>query len=111
MGVPNRNWKVDDGNSNFDMCDTYPPLIYVPTMTNKAILLGSSKFRSRGRLPVLTYLHPNGVRDDKRENHRKSTRIFFLVFFFSRFQLLDVHNRCRVSVLDVKKMNNFLNLF
>lgn len=61
MGVPNTDWKVEDGNSNFDMCDTYPPLIYVPTSTTKAMLLGSSKFRSRGRLPVLTYLHSNGV--------------------------------------------------
>ncbi|CAF1000015.1 unnamed protein product [Rotaria sordida] len=61
MGVPNVDWKIEDGNSNFDMCDTYPPLIYVPTLTTKAMLFGSSKFRSRGRLPVLTYLHPNGA--------------------------------------------------
>ncbi|CAF0878280.1 unnamed protein product [Adineta ricciae] len=61
MGVPNTDWKVEDGNSNFDLCDTYPPLIYVPAMATKAMLIGSSKFRSRGRLPVLTYLHPNGA--------------------------------------------------
>jgi myotubularin-related protein 6/7/8 len=61
MGVPNQDWKIEDGNSNFDMCDTYPPLIYVPTLTTKATLIGSARFRSRGRLPVLTYLHPNGV--------------------------------------------------
>ncbi|CAF1210148.1 unnamed protein product [Adineta steineri] len=61
MGAPNQHWKIEDGNSNFDMCDTYPPLIYVPTLTSKAMLIGSSKFRSRGRLPVLTYLHPNGA--------------------------------------------------
>ncbi|CAF2134637.1 unnamed protein product [Rotaria magnacalcarata] len=61
MGVPNLEWKVEDNNSNFEMCDTYPPLIYVPTSTTKSMLLGSSKFRSRGRLPILTYLHPNGA--------------------------------------------------
>ncbi|CAF1474994.1 unnamed protein product [Adineta steineri] len=61
MGVPNRDWKVEDSNSNFDMCDTYPPIIYVPMSTTKQMLIGSSKFRSRGRLPVLTYLHPNGA--------------------------------------------------
>jgi myotubularin-related protein 6/7/8 len=43
------------------MCDTYPPLIYVPTSATKPMIIGSSKFRSRARLPVLTYLHPNGV--------------------------------------------------
>ncbi|UJR26200.1 hypothetical protein I4U23_007543 [Adineta vaga] len=61
MGVPNQEWKIEDGNSNFDLCDTYPPLIYVPAITTKAMLIGSSKFRSRGRLPVLTYLHSNGA--------------------------------------------------
>ena len=61
MGVPNRDWKIEDANSNFEMCDTYPPFVYVPALTSKAMLLGSSKFRSRGRLPVLTYLHSNGV--------------------------------------------------
>ncbi|UJR22795.1 hypothetical protein I4U23_025827 [Adineta vaga] len=61
MGVPNREWKIEDSNSNFEMCDTYPPLFYVPTSTTKALLVASSKFRSRGRLPVLTYLHLNGA--------------------------------------------------
>jgi myotubularin-related protein 6/7/8 len=61
MGVPNRDWRVEDGNQHFDICDTYPPLIYAPTSATRVILVGSSKFRSRGRLPVLTYLHPNGV--------------------------------------------------
>ena len=62
MGVPSPEWKVDDSNTHFEICDTYPPIIYVPASTSKAMLLSSSKFRSRGRLPVLTYLHHNGVR-------------------------------------------------
>lgn len=61
MGVPNLEWKIEDCNSNFEMCDTYPPWLFVPTSTTKSMLLGSSKFRSRGRLPVLTYLHSNGA--------------------------------------------------
>lgn len=63
MGIPNAEWRKEDGNGNgnFDICDTYPPVIYVPTTTTKAMLIASSKFRSRGRLPALSYLHPNGV--------------------------------------------------
>ncbi|CAF1610320.1 unnamed protein product [Adineta ricciae] len=61
MGVPNREWRTETCNSSFEMCDTYPSLFYVPTSTTKAMLIASSKFRSRGRLPVLTYLHPNGA--------------------------------------------------
>lgn len=45
--------------SALQLCDTYPRLLYVPVGVSKAMLVGSSKFRSKGRLPVLTYLHPN----------------------------------------------------
>lgn len=77
MGVPNREWKIDDGNSDFDLCDTYPPLIYVPASATKAMLIGSSRFRSRGRLPVLTYFHSNGVRDAKKLSVFAFDRICF----------------------------------
>ena len=39
------------------LCDTYPRNIYVPTCAKHVQVIGSSKFRSRGRLPVLSYLH------------------------------------------------------
>ena len=88
MGVPNPEWRIEDGNSNFDLCDTYPPLIYVPTSASKAMVVGSSKFRSRGRLPVLTYLHLNGV------NSIKFIEISVLFVVLSRHRLLDVLNHC-----------------
>lgn len=47
---------------NFQLCDTYPKYLYVPSICTNSILIGSAKFRSRGRLPVLTYLHSNKVR-------------------------------------------------
>ena len=43
------------------LCDTYPRYLYVPAHASASILLGSSRFRSKGRLPVLTYLHHNKV--------------------------------------------------
>lgn len=43
------------------LCDTYPKYLYVPSSASTNILLGSSKFRSKGRLPVLSYLHKNKV--------------------------------------------------
>lgn len=36
-----------------------PRLIYVPTEATTVMLIGSSRFRSKARLPVLTYLHSN----------------------------------------------------
>lgn len=36
-----------------------PKHIYVPAEATTAMLIGSSRFRSKARLPVLTYLHSN----------------------------------------------------
>jgi len=42
-------------------CDTYPRQIYVPKEATTLMLISSSRFRSKGRLPALTYLHNNKV--------------------------------------------------
>lgn len=39
------------------VCSTYPPEIVVPRAATKAVVMGSSRFRSRGRIPVLSYLY------------------------------------------------------
>ncbi|KAI4497148.1 hypothetical protein M0802_007632 [Mischocyttarus mexicanus] len=59
QGVPNEEWSLSYLNTNYELCDTYPKYIYVPSTCADNVLLGSAKFRSRGRLPVLTYLHSN----------------------------------------------------
>ncbi|XP_063992253.1 myotubularin-related protein 6 isoform X2 [Diachasmimorpha longicaudata] len=59
QGLPNSEWALSYLNSNYELCDTYPRYIYVPSTCTNNILLGSAKFRSKGRLPVLTYLHSN----------------------------------------------------
>ncbi|KAG6934389.1 myotubularin related protein 8 [Chelydra serpentina] len=57
MGIPNDFWEITDANKDYEVCNTYPPEIVVPKTANKATVLGSSKFRSRGRIPVLSYLY------------------------------------------------------
>ncbi|KRZ44738.1 Myotubularin-related protein 6 [Trichinella pseudospiralis] len=81
LGLPNDNWTISDLNKNFEVnqslnfsfcelennlfeisdilqyCDGYPERIFVPKNVPTPVLIGSSKFRSRGRLPVLSYLH------------------------------------------------------
>ncbi|XP_073217167.1 phosphatidylinositol-3,5-bisphosphate 3-phosphatase MTMR8 isoform X3 [Lepidochelys kempii] len=57
MGIPNDFWEITDANKDYEVCNTYPPEIVVPKATNKATVFGSSKFRSRGRIPVLSYLY------------------------------------------------------
>lgn len=82
--VPNEEWALCNLNRNYELCDTCkirtlivclliifadlpffffrfadPRQIFVPTQATTAMLMGSSKFRSKARLPVLTYLHSN----------------------------------------------------
>ncbi|XP_037087949.1 myotubularin-related protein 8-like [Pollicipes pollicipes] len=59
MGVPNDVWALTDMNAAYEVCDTYPSLLCVPAAASTAVLLGCSRFRSKGRLPVLSYLHSN----------------------------------------------------
>ncbi|XP_051486213.1 myotubularin-related protein 8 isoform X2 [Apus apus] len=57
MGIPNDYWEITDVNKDYEVCNTYPPEIVVPRAANKAVVIGSSRFRSRGRIPVLSYLY------------------------------------------------------
>ncbi|XP_036600785.1 myotubularin-related protein 6 [Trichosurus vulpecula] len=57
MGVPNVNWQLSDANRDYKICETYPRDLYVPTIASKPVIVGSSKFRSKGRFPVLSYYH------------------------------------------------------
>lgn len=57
MGIPNEEWCQTSINKNYEICDTYSKSLYVPTYASTPVLVGSSRFRSRGRLPVLSYLH------------------------------------------------------
>ncbi|XP_046747737.1 myotubularin-related protein 6 isoform X1 [Diprion similis] len=59
LGVPNDEWSLSYLNTNYELCDTYPKYLYVPSISTNNVLSGSAKFRSKGRLPVLTYLHSN----------------------------------------------------
>uniref|UniRef100_A0A6G3MDW4 Myotubularin-related protein 8 (Trinotate prediction) n=1 Tax=Henneguya salminicola TaxID=69463 RepID=A0A6G3MDW4_HENSL len=45
-------------NAKYDVCPTYPNVIFVPKgIRGQNTLMGSSKFRSKGRLPVLSYFY------------------------------------------------------
>nr|BAG60972.1 unnamed protein product [Homo sapiens] len=57
MGIPNRNWTITDANRNYEICSTYPPEIVVPKSVTLGTVVGSSKFRSKERVPVLSYLY------------------------------------------------------
>ncbi|XP_053474854.1 myotubularin-related protein 7b isoform X2 [Ictalurus furcatus] len=57
MGIPSNLWHITPANHEYRVCDTYPSELFVPKSASPAVIVGSAKFRSRGRLPVLSYFH------------------------------------------------------
>ncbi|XP_046695055.1 myotubularin-related protein 8 isoform X1 [Silurus meridionalis] len=57
MGLPNEFWEISDLNSNYELCSTYPSVLAIPKCASVATVTGSAKFRSRNRLPALSYYH------------------------------------------------------
>ncbi|XP_076877408.1 myotubularin-related protein 7a [Brachyhypopomus gauderio] len=55
MGVPNKLWHATPVNREYRVCDTYPADLFVPKSASLPVIVGSSRFRSRGRFPALSY--------------------------------------------------------
>lgn len=58
----NKWWRITDVNSNYAVCPTYPSLFIAPLSISDDEVLQAATFRARGRLPAITWCHPeNGA--------------------------------------------------
>ncbi|XP_044538443.1 myotubularin [Gracilinanus agilis] len=58
QGLPNGQWRVSFVNKRFEMCETYPSILVVPYHSTDDDLRKVATFRSRNRIPVLSWIHP-----------------------------------------------------
>lgn len=58
QGVPNDNWRISKLNEKYDVIDTYPSIFAVPKQATDEFLKQVAVFRSRGRIPILSWIHP-----------------------------------------------------
>ncbi|XP_075151352.1 phosphatidylinositol-3-phosphate phosphatase [Haematobia irritans] len=58
LGVPNDMWRATKINENYGVCDSYPAVWAVPKQASDDFLRRVAQFRSRCRLPVLSWMHP-----------------------------------------------------
>ena len=58
MGLPHERWLISDVHQEYQLCDTYPTILGLPARTTLEDLQEVAKFRSRGRIPVLSWIHP-----------------------------------------------------
>ncbi|KAK6701605.1 hypothetical protein SNK04_011526 [Fusarium graminearum] len=56
--LPDRGWRITHINKDYTFCDTYPAFLVVPTKISDNVLKYAKDFRSRNRVPALSYIHP-----------------------------------------------------
>ncbi|ETN45510.1 uncharacterized protein HMPREF1541_09342 [Cyphellophora europaea CBS 101466] len=54
----NKNWRVSKINRDYAFSETYPATFVVPSAISDNTLNYAGRYRSRARIPALTYLHP-----------------------------------------------------
>ena len=59
FGVPSDKWVLSATNSRYELSKSYTAWVYVPASLKPSTVAGSAKFRSKGRLPALSYLYKN----------------------------------------------------
>uniref|UniRef100_A0A672JQE8 Phosphatidylinositol-3,5-bisphosphate 3-phosphatase MTMR2 n=1 Tax=Salarias fasciatus TaxID=181472 RepID=A0A672JQE8_SALFA len=58
QGIPNESWRITKVNDHFELCDTYPSTLAVPVNIPDEELKRVAAFRAKGRIPVLSWIHP-----------------------------------------------------
>lgn len=57
LGSRSKAWRFTDINAQYAFCATYPALMAVPSRISDTTLSYAAKYRSKARVPALTYLH------------------------------------------------------
>ena len=57
IGSRSKAWRFTDINAQYSFCATYPALMAVPSRISDTTLSYAAKYRSKARVPALTYLH------------------------------------------------------
>ncbi|CDU24372.1 related to YMR1-Phosphatidylinositol 3-phosphate phosphatase [Sporisorium scitamineum] len=57
LGSRSKAWRFTHINSQYAFCATYPSLMAVPSRISDTTLSYAAKYRSKARIPALTYLH------------------------------------------------------
>ncbi|KAF8319412.1 phosphatases II, partial [Clavulina sp. PMI_390] len=59
LGSRTKAWRFTDVNKDYSICPTYPARLVVPAKISDSTLSYGAKYRSKGRIPALVYLHWN----------------------------------------------------
>lgn len=57
LGARTKAWRFTDINKDYSFSPTYPSKLVVPSRISDSTLTYAGKYRSKARIPALTYLH------------------------------------------------------
>ncbi|RKO92123.1 Myotubularin-like phosphatase domain-containing protein, partial [Blyttiomyces helicus] len=57
VGTRTENWRLSSVNQDYEFSSTYPRILVVPARISDNVLKYTGKFRSKARIPSLSYLH------------------------------------------------------
>ncbi|WWC67185.1 uncharacterized protein I206_101092 [Kwoniella pini CBS 10737] len=57
LGSKTKSWRFTDINKDYSFSSTYPNKLIIPTKISDSTLSYACKYRSKSRIPVLSYLH------------------------------------------------------
>lgn len=52
QGLPNESWTISKVNSTYELCDTYPSMLVIPTNITDEDIKRVAAFRAKHRIPV-----------------------------------------------------------
>lgn len=52
QGLPNESWTISKMNSSYELCDTYPSVLVIPTNITDEDIKRVAVFRAKHRIPV-----------------------------------------------------------
>uniref|UniRef100_UPI003AB02F1B phosphatidylinositol-3,5-bisphosphate 3-phosphatase MTMR2-like isoform X1 n=1 Tax=Centroberyx gerrardi TaxID=166262 RepID=UPI003AB02F1B len=58
QGLPNESWTISKMNSSYEVCDTYPSILVIPTSIKDEDIKRVAVFRAKHRIPALSWIHP-----------------------------------------------------
>lgn len=62
LGVSSSSaWRITEANKEFSLCPSYGAYLAVPAERTDEQILACAQYRSKARLPILSYLHKNGA--------------------------------------------------
>ena len=69
------NLSITKKNENYQLCSTYPKILVEPSSMTDEDLEKASKFRTKNRLPVLSYYYNGNNNNNKNQNKTQNQKI------------------------------------